>query len=310
LLSRVDLSSLITPLTAVLTFGTVWVGVRGLYQDHLTDKGKLTRAGQRVVALMFLLGGLSFLLGWTDRELTDRKERADAAERARQMTVLQQVTGSLSRLQTGMNGSLTRQEQLYGIASRTLHASGLLQQETRENTNTVLRRVFAESNRISAERIAISVSFHCPPLGPYTEGPNILSATLTMSGPSGETMSLSTDQQLSLSNGLLFHGFREDLGPYESFPAWQAARISIRLSGWRPMERMLSLDEFVRMSPEDRQNADRVPEGYSCSTTALLLLNGRQVLQVVGPFRSGGGEDHFVAEFNNLRVDSNRIPRL
>jgi hypothetical protein len=293
-------------LTALLMLLTVGVGVLGIFQEHHRKDGKLTKVGWGLIAAISLLGLGTFLSGQRDRRIAEEKEHADTAERDRQF---RSQMASLRGLETGMRESLGKQERLFGVANRNLGMSATLQRQAQQNTLSVLRRMFHESNRIAAERIAISVSYQCPPLGPYIDGPRIETATLIASGPSGSQISLSTNQKLNLGDGIMFHGFLGDLGVFETFPAWQAARISMRLDGLPPVGRVLNMDELLRMTDEEQERWRRVDRSISCPVTAMLLLNGRRVISAFARLRRVG-EYEFDAEFDGLRIDASRLPHF
>jgi hypothetical protein len=290
---------------------TVLVGIRGLYQDHTKD-GKLTRAGRAVVAAMVFLGVLTFLSGMLTSRIADQKERAEAAEREerfkRQMSALRGVTGtlrgvsnSLSDLQGGMQNSLRAQRDLFGKADDNLRMTGELQSLQQANTLAVLRRV-------SPERVAISVSYKCPKTEELGAGPvEFESASISISGPGQQAARLSTGEKVNLSDGLVFHGFLGDLGPYEAFPAWRTARVTLRLAASR-IGGFFTLSDLQRFE-EVKQRTGREPQPPICPTTMMLFLNGRQVLSAAGELRALlPDDDAFSVEFTDLRVDHKRLP--
>jgi hypothetical protein len=293
---------------------SVAAGTLAIFQEHHTHDGKLTRFGWTLAALIFASGAASLGLGVVDRRIGDEKEHADAAERDRQfgtqMATLQGVTGSLSQLQTDMRGSLGQQQRQFDVANRTLGMSEALQRQAQANTLSVLRRVFAESNRISAERIAVSVAFNCiSPDDPYRGLPELQTATLVVRGASGGSVTLSTTQKLVVGSGTVFHGFLGDLGPFETFPAWRNARIEIQLVAELPISDGYRIEEVLQMDALSRQRGGRAARPPSCTGIATLLLNGRQVLSASQNFQQTPELD-YVAHFSDLSVDSNRLPHF
>lgn len=302
-----------TWITGILMALTVVVGLLGISRDHHRTDGKLTRVGWGLVAAILLLGVATFLSGLRDKRIADEKELADSTERGRQfqtqMRALRSVTGSLSELQAGMRESLGKQERLFGVANRNLSTSEALQQQTRQNTDSVLRRVFAESNRVAAERIAIAVTYRCPPGDRFTDAPRIREATLTVRDGSGPAVRLTTRQTTELGDGIIFHGFLGDLRHFETFPVWRAAQVSIRLSGGD--DRIgTALADLVYATDEERRRMEN-PAEVTCPASAILLLNGRQVLRASGNLtKSETGFRAYAVDFGGLRVDNDRLPRF
>jgi hypothetical protein len=301
--------------TIVSAVFSIAAGTLAIFQDHHTKDGKLTRFGWVLAALILASGVATLALGFIDRRVGDEKERADTAERDRQfqtqMNTLRGVTGSLAELQTNMRGSLGQQQQLFGVADQNLRMSAALQEQAQANTLNVLRRLFEDSNRISAERIAIFVSARCPVGDRFTDRPRIDQATLVARRPDGSEIRLLSGQSGALSGGLFFHGFVGDLGSLETFQGWGSARISIRITGGAGNDGATLL-EFNEFSEEDRARFMAPRQAISCTMEIGLSLNGRQVLSAVGRFEKVQGTEagEYEAAFNDLRVDRRRLPRF
>lgn len=300
----IDWTQWLPAITAALIALTVLVGIRSLYQDHTKD-GKLTRAGWSVVAAMVVLGILTFLSGLLDQRIAAEKERAEAAEREERF---QRQMASLRGLETGMRESLGKQERLFGVANRNLNTSEALQQQTQANTLTVLRRVFEESNRLAAERVAVAVSYVCPRIDPYTDTPEVNAAVVYARTSSGLQIQLRTEQKVAINSQVIFHGFVGELGPFERFDTWRTARVDIGLGASAPITRVLNMDEFLAMTDEQRARRGQVPPGYACPAMVTLILNGREVARADGQIASWG--PFYTADFGNLRVDTRRLPRF
>ncbi len=311
-----------TGFTAVLIFGTVYLGIHGLGREYRTKKQqKLNASGKQAMRWMIGLGVLTFASTMLGGLISSYKEGQEAKEREerfqrqmaaldRQTITLKGVTGSLSQLQLGMGDSLQTQRGIFDRADLNLRMSGMLQDQARQNTSNVLRRVFEEGNRVAAERIAVSVEYNCPGEGiPFERGLEVTSATLSVKGATGETLILSTSQNVPVNAAVVFHGFQGDLGRFETFRAWRGARVSIRLTG-RAARIGIALEDFNRMTPEERAaQYDTNREPPSCPTTVALLLNGRRVLSAFSYFvRPRSAPD--VADFENVPIENSRLPDL
>jgi hypothetical protein len=316
----IDWEPIMPAITAVLVFGTVAIGIAGLFSDSHTKRGKLTRSGWRVAALMVVLGILTFLSGLANQKIADAKERLLAAERAQQFQAqigaLRKVTGtlggvtsSLTELQGNMRESLGTQQSLLSAADQNLRLGADLQQQGQANTVAVLRRVFEESNRLGAERIGISVTYGCTAEDPEENPPQLESATLQIAGGSRRYITLSTTEKLAVAEGAIFHGFLGDLGPYESFAPWRNARVTIRLTA-RPtaLGHELTIDS-VRRRDELIERLGRRPRPAVCRAAGALILNGRQVVTTPSAITQNHN-GQWVAEFADLRVDPQRLPRF
>lgn len=293
---------------------TVAVGLIGLRQGHYRS-GKLTRRGRQSVAAIVALGVVTLVSTFADRQISAAKEAADAELRTRQfdrqMASLKGVTGDLGTVRGSLQESLRKQELLYGIASENVRLSGSLMEQTQVNTNNLLRRMFEDGNRISAERIAIFVSARCPIGDRFTDRPRIMTATLVARRPNGSELRLLSGQSGALSGGLFFHGFMGDLGSFETFQGWAGARISIRIMGGADNDGA-TLEEFNAFSEEDRARFMAPRQAIRCTIEIGLSLNGRQVLSAAGLFERIQGTEtgDYEAAFNDLRVDRRRLPRF
>lgn len=69
------------------------------------------------------------------------------------------------------------------------------------------------------------------------------------------------------------------------------------------------MDEILAMTEGERERWARVDRSISCAARVVLLLNGRQVVNGVANLRRVR-EYEFDAEFNDLRIDANRLPRF
>lgn len=299
-------------ITAVSILFTVLAGILGIFSDRHTKKGKLTPSGWTLAALLVGAGAITLLSGRADKDITDAKERADAAERHRQfqtqMTELQTSTRAVQRLQTDMQNSLLEQHHQSTLAAENLHLSARLQQEARANTENVLRRVFEESNRVSVERIAIAVTSICPSPARYQDIPEIQRASITIRDTAGAEVKLSSRQVRQTGAGMMFDGFVGDLGEFEMFPPWRTARIFIELSG-RSTSIGTSLDDRLRLTPEERRRAAN-PEPVVCYTCVRMFLNGRQVLAANAGLARATSFGGYVARFEDLQVNASRLPRF
>lgn len=304
----------LTAIAGALTVLTIATGVYGLYSDNHTEDGKLTRSGRQVVALIIALGILSFVSGVVSQVVAGIKERQAAAEQTarfeRQMTALREVTLRLVRVQASLQDATRRQEDLQSLADRNLHMGERLQSQAQGNTLQVLRRVFSEANRIAAERVAIRVTYNCPPIPSHMDGPRLDTVLLMVNDQSGRELSLSTRQNVPLGNGMIFHGFHGDMGALETFAGWQNATISISLDGMPPGSRGGSLEDYAIYSPEELAERRRpLPQSFACPVVVGLLLNGRQVLTASSELRFRGSYRYGVS-FVNLRVNPARLPRM
>ena len=300
--------------TIVAAVFSIAAGTLAIFQDHHTKDGTLTRFGWTLAALIIASGAASLGLGVLDRIIGDQKEHAESVERGgqfqSQMGELRGLAASLERVQTDMQGSLAEQRRLSGVADRNLSTSEALQRQEQANTLSVLRRVFSEGNRISAERIAIAVTYRCPPGGLFIDVPTIRRATLTVRSGSSPEVSLTTPQITQLGDGIIFHGFIGDLRRFETFPAWRNAQISIRLDGGD--DRLgVALVDLVDLTAEEQRRAHN-RAAVSCPATTNLLLNGRQVLSATANFTRRGASSiaGYAADFENLRVDVRRLPHF
>lgn len=309
----IDWTQWLPAITATLIALTVLVGIRGLYQDHTKD-GKLTRAGWGVVAAMVVLGILTFLSGLLDQRIAEQMERAEAAEREerfqRQMSALRGVTGSLSQLQGDMRGSIGAQRELFDVANRSLGVSAALQREQRDNTKSVLRRVFAEGNRISPERIAVSIDYSC--LAPIDRRsyPTIEAVQVAIEGERGTELSLVSRVSTRVSDEIIFHDFLAELGRYETFEAWRNARVRIRITGG-PMTLGTSPEDRAEVRAEEEELRRRGIEflPVRCPMLVKLYLNGREMLEAFG-YLERTSRFFYLLEFEDLRVDPRRLPRF
>lgn len=297
----IDWEPVMPAITAVLVFGTVVLGIAGLYSDSHTKDGKLTRSGWRVAGFMVVLGILTFLSGLANQRIADAKERALAKERTKQF---QAQIGALRRLQGDMQGSLRSQRELYSVADRSLGISTTLQRQTRANTDAVLRRVFSETNRVALERIILAFTSECPLIDRYTDPPKIDGAMITFS-PSTPQAGIFAFQPTDE----IFRNFWGALGPYESFEAWRGVRIMITLHAKPPMGQIIPLDDFTRLSPEERSRIGRVPDDYKCPVSVTLIVNGRDVLMAKGRLERVSA-NYWSADFIDLRADPAKLPRF
>ncbi|HYH70405.1 MAG TPA: hypothetical protein VEX16_03780 [Methyloceanibacter sp.] len=306
-------SLVILALTALTIGVTIYIGIRGLH-TNLVRSGKLTPKGRKLAIAMCGLGLLTFALGLGDKIISHQKEQAEARERThqfrQQMEKLEGATESLTQLQAGMQNSLSRQELLYGIAGQTLRVSDNIQREAQANTLNVLQRVFSESNRISPERIAVSVDYSCPLIDhPYPGYPTVEAVQVALSTGYTTEVSLVSRVSTRLSDAYIFHDFLADLGRFETFRAWRSAKIRIRVTGRAPLGTPAELRNEIRAADEElrRQGHQFVP--MRCPMVVRLYLNGRQVLRQFGNL-TRTSRMFFVLEFEDLRVDRNRLPRF
>lgn len=299
-------------ITGILMALTVTVGLLGIFQDRHRKDGKLTRVGWGLVGAIVLLGVATFLSSLRDQRLAEEKEQADSAERGRQfqsqMSALREVTGSLSQVRTDMRDSLRSQRELSGVADENLRMSAALQAQAQANTLTVLRRVFEEGNRLSAERVALAVTY-CPRIDRYTDRFELNAAVVWARASSGLQIALRTEQKVEVQGQIIFHGFVGELGPFERFDTWRAAQVDIGLGASPPASRAFSVDDLAQMTDEESARGGRIPPGYECPVTVTLILNGREVLRADGQIVAWQGAIHY-ANFGNLRVDPRALPRF
>lgn len=293
-------------LTIGLSVLTGLVAIFGLFQEHHTKEGKLTRTGRVVIAAIIVLCGLTILSARNEKRDAEKLAHAEAENRGQQF---RSQMATLTRLEANMRSSLLKQEELYGVAGQNLRMSADLQQQAQANTRSVLQRVFEESNRIAAERIAIGVTYRCPPQDRFRDNPRILEATLIVRNPAGRAIRFVTRQATAVGDGLVFHGFLGDLGRFETFPPWREARISIRLSGGDISFGSMSLLEYSQLTEDELRRREN-PDPVSCPTRAMLFLNGRQVLTGSADFTRLTAQRDYAADFENLRVEPHRLPRF
>lgn len=306
----IDWEPIMPAITALLVFGTVVLGIAGLYSDSHTKDSRLTRSGWQVAGFMVLLGILTVLSGLANQKIADAKERALTAERNKQFQAqigalrgvtgkLTGVSGSLSELQSDMGESLLTQRGLFEKADANLRLSGALQNQSREDTVNVLRRVFEESHRIAPERIAVSIDYSCnAPVHPPSY-PRVKAVQLAIEGQNGTELSLVSAVSTRVSDEIIFHDFLAELGRYEFFEAWRDAHVRIRITG-RPD---LPSDDVPRL-PQFK--AER------CPMLVKLYINGREMLEKFGYFEPTEPESpyFYLLEFEDLRVDPAKLPRF
>lgn len=294
-------------LTAALMALTVSIGILGIFQEHHTQEGKLTRVGWVLIGAIALFGLLTFVSAQRDRYAAEQKERSDSVERARQF---QSQMGELSRLQRQMQSSLDSQRQIAGTTDENLRMSGRLQNQAQANTSSVLRRVFAEGHRISPERIAVSVKYSCR--APFYHGsyPAIQAVQVAIEGERGTELSLVSRVSTRVSDNIVFHDFLAELGRYETFEAWRNARVRIRITG-SPMTLGTSPEDREEIRAEEEELRRRRIEfrPMRCPMSVRLYLNGREMLKTFG-YLERTSRFFYLLEFENLRVDPNRLPRF
>lgn len=307
---------LITTLLTVLTVSVALVSTR---YEHLNRKRKMTVSGWKLSGLIIVLGIASIAWNAYDVLQNAAKEETERVERsqqfAAQMIKLTEATSSLTKLKSDMTQSLDREQQLFMKSDLNLHGVTNLQKQQIVSTDIILRHVFAESNRVAAERIALTAIVKCPTLANrFVEYPYVENISLVLKRPHSSHVSLATSQRLELSDGRIFHGFLGDLGPFEAFEAWQGASVDIKLDGELSFNsgRILTLDDLQVMTPEQAvaQINGEVSSPDSCPIAASLLVNGRTVLRVAGQFvrTRSTSDSKFEAVFNSAPVDSSLLP--
>jgi hypothetical protein len=314
----IDWEPIMPAITAVLVLGTVAIGIAGLFSDSHTKRGKLTRSGWRVAALMVVLGIFTFLSGLANQKIADAKERKLAAERTRQFQAqigtlrsvtgrLGGVSGSLSELQSNMGESLRTQRGLFSKADANLRISGALQRQSQADTRNLLRGMFEESNRITPERVAVSVDYSCEaPVHPPSY-PDVKGVQVAIEGDHGTELSLVSTVSTRVSDEIVFQNFLSELGRYESFEAWRNARVRIRITG-SPKGPILPIPNH---SVEDGPPHLQI-QPQRCPMLVRLYLNGREMIEKFGYFEPTERVDplFYLLEFEDLRVDPNRLPRF
>ena len=313
----IDVGNLGQLLTGGMIFLTVATGIYSTWHEHRDRQRKMKLSGWILAFAMITFGGLSIASNGYERRQNTLKEKQNEDKRARQfhaqMGKMVEATTSLNRLEIDMTGSLKRQEQLLDKQNLNFNAVTKVQRLQTANTENILRKVFAEGNRVATERIAISVVTNCPVLAgrfveyPYVEG---VSMVVRRSGPRG--VSFATKQHLDFGNGVIFFGFLGDLGSLEELDAWRKASVDIQLDAWlssNSKHRIGTLDDIGVMSLEEAIERFQKPavRPEACPVTASLLVNGRTILRVSGNLVAKDSRG-YGASFRSIPVNPSLLP--
>lgn len=285
MLGNFELASLLPLVTLVSVILTIVVGVLGLRQGFFS-KGKYTRRGRRMIAVLVALGATTMLSSIVDQQLSDAKEERDAEVRLRQfdrqMASVRSVQLSISQAQNALQSTLIQQGRLLDVANQNVRRTIQLQAQAEANAANILGRVTDEGNRFTVKDIIATLAAReCrTPDGPIEFGHPIVSTVhVEVAGPSG-LISIASHEATPNYSMIWdqFQGFEGSLVGYETPSAWRNANIRITVYGdgrSSPQPRSL-------LDPPENRALGRPPT--TCRMDVSLSANGRSLWSAAGTY--------------------------
>lgn len=302
-------------ITTLLTGLTVAAGLLSTWYEHRDRQKKMKRTGWWLGGLIVAFGIGSIASNAYERILNDAKEKADAAQRAKQfdaqMTKLTEATASLTRLRSDMTESLGKEQELFAKSDLNLGVVTDVQKQQVTSTDSILRRVFDESNHVAVEQISVFVSVNCTRMKEkYVQYPQATRVSIVLKRHDLQTISLTTETSVKQDGGDIFFRFLGEIGSFERLQAWRGAHVDMIITENVLGIGIMSLGELSNLTDAERYEKENPILPKSCPLSASLLRNGRSVLHVSGILekQSNSGSRAYEAIFNSAPVESSLLP--
>ena len=295
----------LTAFGALLALVTVVVACLGLFSNSHTSGRNLTKSGWIMASSIVMLGAGTFFMNELAKGVSAAKEREVSKARAAEFD---DQMSSLRRLQAGMEASLSQQERTISVASEGVALTAETLRQTERSSRDILADIFESSNRITPDRVALSVSYVCPIGAPNSEYPTLEAVQIAIEERGETVLSLASRVSTRVNDVVVFHDFLADLGRYENFDAWRDAPVRVRVSG-KPPSGPIPIGQIEAHLAFRNQLHDRGLEFFPmrCPMTVRLYINGRQVLKASGAM-DRTSEAFYLAEYSDLRLDPSAIP--
>jgi hypothetical protein len=303
---------------------TMLLGFMGVTKEYKDEDGKITRWGRYAAGAVLFSGALS-LFSTLLRDTIAAAESAQqrSTQQARfdaQLKQMNDLFAATAEVQVGMRRSIVSQGALLTRSERGLEMSAQLTRQEQENSRTVLRRVWEDSNQVRPGDLSLSITYQCPRSRDGTF-PAILpddaraSVSLTLPGedPARDPWILlrasrhdSTHSERPTATGILFQQISHfapllgDLGLLRDAAAWRGVRMRASIVGQQT--------EIIRPDNVVARGWRTIP----CKVTLVMVVAGRRAAFVEGELRQGviDGRARINVRFPQTAILPEAIPAL